>query len=189
MSTAVLDYLFPAPSLPKSALSPSHFPGISPESTQTLQEVLKDNHVKWHVFYNEEGFHKYAFIQLDCEYPLTLNWCRSHAAHRALAAWSLGAGPSDISSGYEMDCVYEKPAIKSPQPITFNNFEEHLADDQYAAIVSSLTHVLNASPGTTPDTSDSSPSLWRSMEFHVPLSNTYFRWKPTSALRRSNPGC
>ncbi|KJA17353.1 hypothetical protein HYPSUDRAFT_57785 [Hypholoma sublateritium FD-334 SS-4] len=112
MSTAVLDYLFPAPSLPKSALSPSHFPGISPESTQTLQEILKDNHVRWHVFYNEEGFH-------------------NHAAHRALAAWSLGAGPSDIRSGYEMDCSYEKPAMKSPQPITCTNFEEHLSDDRY----------------------------------------------------------
>ncbi|KAF9483644.1 hypothetical protein BDN70DRAFT_873484 [Pholiota conissans] len=112
MSVAPLDYLFPVPSRPKSDLSPSHFPGISPESTETLQWVLKDNHVKWHIFFNDEHFH-------------------NHAAHRAIAAWALGAEPSTIRTGYEKDCGYEKPAIKAPEPVTPDNFEQHLGDEQY----------------------------------------------------------
>ena len=50
-----------------------------------------------------------------------------------MASWALGAGPADISSGYEKDCGYEKPAIKSPQPITFDNFADRLGDDRYVA--------------------------------------------------------
>lgn len=55
--------LFPAPSvLPLSKIGPSVWPGISPESTASLQAVLKDNHEKWHIFINERGFHKYVAV-------------------------------------------------------------------------------------------------------------------------------
>jgi hypothetical protein len=39
-------------------LVPIHWPGISPESTAALREVLKDNHERWHAFFNDHGFHK-----------------------------------------------------------------------------------------------------------------------------------
>jgi hypothetical protein len=58
MDPSVLEQLFPVPSLPQSSLSPSHFPGVSPESTEKLQSILKDNHTKWHIFFNEKRFHK-----------------------------------------------------------------------------------------------------------------------------------
>lgn len=59
---------------------------------------------------------------------------QSHAAHRAIAAWALGADPGSIRSGYKKDCGYEKAAFKSPQPITNSNFEEHLGDDRYVLL-------------------------------------------------------
>ncbi|KAG6871051.1 hypothetical protein C0995_008805, partial [Termitomyces sp. Mi166 len=49
--------LFPIPSSPSSSLVPKHWPGISTESTAVLQEVLKDNHVRWNIFFNDSGFH------------------------------------------------------------------------------------------------------------------------------------
>ncbi|KAF8896871.1 hypothetical protein CPB84DRAFT_1781641 [Gymnopilus junonius] len=110
--TPMSSFLFPTPSLPQSSLTPSHFPGVSPDSTTTLQNVLKDNHAKWHIFFNEKRFH-------------------NHAAHRAIAAWSLGANSQAIQSAYEKDCSYEKPAFKSPEEITFENFNEYLGDDRY----------------------------------------------------------
>ncbi|KDR73013.1 hypothetical protein GALMADRAFT_281208 [Galerina marginata CBS 339.88] len=110
--SATFNFLFPVPSLPQSPLSPPHFPGVSPDSTRTLQNVLKDNHEKWHIFFNEKRFH-------------------NHAAHRAIASWALGADASIVQSGYERDCNYEKPAFKSPRPITAETFNEHLGDEKY----------------------------------------------------------
>ncbi|KIM44120.1 hypothetical protein M413DRAFT_443166 [Hebeloma cylindrosporum] len=112
MDSSVLEQLFPVPSLPQSSLSPSHFPGVSPESTAKLQSILKDNHTRWHIFFNEKRFH-------------------NHAAHRAIAAWALGADASALQAGYDKDCGYEKKAFESPGPITNTTFNEHLGDDRY----------------------------------------------------------
>ncbi|KAH6905043.1 hypothetical protein BKA70DRAFT_1565421 [Coprinopsis sp. MPI-PUGE-AT-0042] len=111
MSTT-LETHFPTPSLAPHELSPPRFPGISPQSTETLKEVLKDNHQRWHVFINDLGFH-------------------NHAAHRALALWALGAPGNVINAGYKTDCTYEKPAMQSPTPITEDSFGEHLGDHTY----------------------------------------------------------
>jgi hypothetical protein len=55
----ITESLFPAPTrFPPSALSPHALPGTSPEAEQTLLEVLKHNHQKNHIFFNEKGFHK-----------------------------------------------------------------------------------------------------------------------------------
>ncbi|KAF9525663.1 hypothetical protein CPB83DRAFT_896836 [Crepidotus variabilis] len=107
MNHKTLEFLFPVPSLPPSRLTPAHSPGVSPQSTEALLEVLKDNHVKWHIFFNEDRFH-------------------NHAPHRSLAAWALGADANAIRSGYKKDCEYEKPAFKSPGSITWENFNNHL---------------------------------------------------------------
>ncbi|KAH6905271.1 hypothetical protein BKA70DRAFT_1226035 [Coprinopsis sp. MPI-PUGE-AT-0042] len=103
---------FPTPSLAPAKLSPPRLPGISPQSTEALKEVLKDNHQRWHVFFNDLGFH-------------------NHAAHRAIALWAIGAPGDVINAGYQKDLTYEKPAIQSPAPITDENFDEHLGDDKY----------------------------------------------------------
>ncbi|KAH6905272.1 hypothetical protein BKA70DRAFT_1565248 [Coprinopsis sp. MPI-PUGE-AT-0042] len=103
---------FPTPALGPHALSPPRLPGISPQTTDALKEVLKDNHQRWHIFFSDMGFH-------------------NHASHRAIALWAVGAQADIIHDGYKRDCGYEKPAIQSPQRITDDNFDEHLGDDKY----------------------------------------------------------
>lgn len=106
------EFLFPSPSLPPSALSPYQWPGISPESTQALKDVLKDNHKRWHIFFNEKGYH-------------------NHAMHHAIAIWSLGVNGSVIRSGYELHAKEQRATYESPEPITESNFEKHLGDERF----------------------------------------------------------
>ncbi|PPR00213.1 hypothetical protein CVT24_004952 [Panaeolus cyanescens] len=125
MSTNALDFLFPAPPLLLSRRTQVFYPGTSAASTAALQKILKDNHVKWHVFFNEKRFH-------------------NHAAHRAIAAWALGANAATLEEGYKQDCRYEKPAFKSPERITPENFNEHLGDDRfYEAYLEFFTHYVH----------------------------------------------
>lgn len=138
MSINSLDFLFPVPSLPPSRLSPGRSPGVSAESTKTLQNVLKDNHIKWHIFFNDLQFHKYVRTRCVDWIMIKLTVLFSHAAHRAIAAWALGADADTIRKGYERDCQYEKPAIKSPGPITVCNFNEHLGDERLGLLCTSL---------------------------------------------------
>lgn len=56
---AELDVLFPTPP-PAPPLAPARLAGISPESDSILLKCLKENHVKWHIFFNDRGFHKYV---------------------------------------------------------------------------------------------------------------------------------
>lgn len=67
MTGEIDDKFFPPPSHrggPANALAPRTWPGVSPASTAALQAILTDNHKKWHVFFNERGFHKYVLIGL-----------------------------------------------------------------------------------------------------------------------------
>lgn len=121
---------FPTPALSPHPLSPPRLPGISPQSTDALKDVLKDNHQRWHVFFNDMGFHKYATPTLCCLETLVDIVSTSHAAHRAIALWAIGAHGDVIRDGYKRDCGYEKAAIQSPQQITDDNFDEHLGDDK-----------------------------------------------------------
>ena len=50
--------------------------------------------------------------------------------YRAISVWALGANGSVIHAGYNKDINYEKPAFKSPEEITVQNFNEHLGDDK-----------------------------------------------------------
>ncbi|KIK95047.1 hypothetical protein PAXRUDRAFT_25666 [Paxillus rubicundulus Ve08.2h10] len=103
-----LDKLFPVPSLPPSALSPQRFPGASLDSLAALQRVLKDNHQRYHIF--------------------CLN---SHITHRALAIYALGGSASLIKGYYEQDAKNQRPAFGSLEPITEENFVEHLGDENF----------------------------------------------------------
>lgn len=53
-----LKKLFPVPASAPSAQAPARFPGTTIETTVALQDKLKDNHVKWHIFLNKKRFHK-----------------------------------------------------------------------------------------------------------------------------------
>jgi len=56
-----LDSLFPTPSTPPSLSAPARWSGITPQTVEVLRKVLKDNHERWHIFFNDRGFHKYVY--------------------------------------------------------------------------------------------------------------------------------
>ncbi|EIN04426.1 hypothetical protein PUNSTDRAFT_108165 [Punctularia strigosozonata HHB-11173 SS5] len=108
-----LDELFPSVlPPPTSHLSPGRWPGIDQSSTTYLANTLKDNHEKWHIFFNDRGFH-------------------NHTAHRLLALWTLGGNGELIEAAYEQDKKSQRDAFKSPSEITTDNFTEHLGDERY----------------------------------------------------------
>ena len=51
----------------------------------------------------------------------------SHVTHHVLAIYSLGASPEIIENAYKTH-DYLKPVFESPEPITDDNFAEHLGD-------------------------------------------------------------
>ncbi|KAG2031137.1 hypothetical protein BDR03DRAFT_928361 [Suillus americanus] len=109
-----LDALFPSPSSPPDVLSPPRYPGVSPEAAAALTHVLKDNYTKYHIFFNYRRFH-------------------NHITHRALALYATGAGGSLIEQFYKQDGANQRPAIKSPEAITEENFIKHLGDENFYA--------------------------------------------------------
>ncbi|KAF8903483.1 hypothetical protein CPB84DRAFT_1678024 [Gymnopilus junonius] len=105
--------LFPPPeyqNVVKNPLAPRTWPGVTPDSTKTLQAILTDNHKRWHVFFNDRGFH-------------------NHSAHTALSLWCLGAGKSILQSSYEASAKYQRPAFTSPNSITKQNWVNHLGHE------------------------------------------------------------
>ncbi|RPD56815.1 hypothetical protein L226DRAFT_469036 [Lentinus tigrinus ALCF2SS1-7] len=119
-----LNTLFPVPSPAPSQQAPTRFPGIAPDSVAALQRTLKDNHVKWHIFFNFKRFH-------------------NHASHQLLAIYQLGANGPLIDAAYEKQVKTQRDAFKSPDRITHDNFHEHLGDeDYYEAYLSFFTDAL-----------------------------------------------
>ncbi|OAX36703.1 hypothetical protein K503DRAFT_694635 [Rhizopogon vinicolor AM-OR11-026] len=116
MTADKLDDLFPAPSLLPAMLCPQRYPGNFPEAIAALRHALKDNHIKHHVFYTEEGL-------------LELN----HITHRALALYATGASGALIEHFYKLDSTLQRPVVDPPEVITEENFIEHLSDDRYYA--------------------------------------------------------
>ncbi|KAK0488034.1 hypothetical protein EDD18DRAFT_1321626 [Armillaria luteobubalina] len=111
MSSNILE-LFPAPSSVASSLTPVFLPGADADSTLAMQSVLRDNHDKWHIFFNDREFH-------------------NHIAHHVLAIWTLGASKEIIEAVYRESVPAQKPAIKPPGPISSVNFNAHLGDGRY----------------------------------------------------------
>lgn len=126
-----LDELFHPPPLPPSIFSPRTFPGVDRVSIEALLKALSDNHVRWHIFFNYKGFHKYVThrnVQVS-----VFNLSRSHAAHHVLAIWALGAPGPVIEAAYATHCEYQRPAFASPTPINNHNLYKHLGDERYVA--------------------------------------------------------
>ncbi|PPQ77390.1 hypothetical protein CVT25_010972 [Psilocybe cyanescens] len=115
MTGEIDDKFFPPPSHrggPANALAPRTWPGVSPASTAALQAILTDNHKKWHVFFNERGFH-------------------NHTAHAALTLWSLGVDETILHKSYEENAKEQRPAFASPNAITKKNWKDYLGDENY----------------------------------------------------------
>ena len=58
----ILDKLFPIATQGGTSFSPTQNPGVSLESAKALSHLLKENHERFHIFFNDRGFHKYGNI-------------------------------------------------------------------------------------------------------------------------------
>jgi hypothetical protein len=63
---------------------------ILPSSRTTLNQILQENHDRYHPFFNDKGFH-------------------NHITHYMLAAYALGAEPEQLSRAW----VQEKALTKT----------------------------------------------------------------------------
>ncbi|KAK2459454.1 hypothetical protein APHAL10511_008531 [Amanita phalloides] len=119
--------LFPLPSPPPAdarLVQPFPDAGVTANTSQKLVEILKDNHEKWHCFWNKEDFH-------------------NHATHHATALWALGANEQALQKGYDRDKHFQVEAIKSPEEITKANWRQHLGEERfYKAYLDFFTKVV-----------------------------------------------
>lgn len=63
-TTEQLNALFCWPSTNSSPVVPGPLrqAGWNHESTHEVLALLKDNHRRWHIFFNQKGFHKYVYF-------------------------------------------------------------------------------------------------------------------------------
>ncbi|OBZ72838.1 Oxidoreductase AflY [Grifola frondosa] len=114
LTAAQLNALFPLPSPPPSTQAPGRLPGITHESSLELVKNLKENNRKWHIFFNDRGFH-------------------NHTSHHLLAMYQLGASGPLLDAAYKIHASYMRPAFASPEPVTTENFHLHLGDEKFYA--------------------------------------------------------
>ncbi|KAI0085244.1 hypothetical protein BDY19DRAFT_1050723 [Irpex rosettiformis] len=117
-----LTALFPhlrSPATPNAAATripvPHRQAGWTYESTKAVVELLKDNHEKWHIFFNEKGFH-------------------NHASHHLLAIYTMGANKELLEAAYATHVAYLKPAIFPPGVDTIindSNWKDYVDDEHY----------------------------------------------------------
>ncbi|GJJ75007.1 hypothetical protein EMPS_07365 [Entomortierella parvispora] len=87
------------PQIPSKNISLA-LPGITRQARETVAELVEENHVKYHCFFNEKGFH-------------------NHLIHGVLATYSLGASPERLKAVYESHAVDQRPI--GPVKKTFNS--------------------------------------------------------------------
>jgi hypothetical protein len=93
-----------------------HAPGITVESAAKASEVLQENHDKFHIYYNDEGFHVTTLIpQLTPNCPCWILFSdetttQNHIVHHILTIYALGASPEDIQKQYDENKSYQQPA-------------------------------------------------------------------------------
>lgn len=127
LMTDTLDDLFPAPSRILSRTGPNTLPGITPQSTEALCDILKDSNRRWHLYF-------------DPDYRP-----HNHAHHAALALWALGADDEILRKAYVINCKYLIKRYDSPGAITVDNVYDHLGDpDYYSAYVDFFNEIIRA---------------------------------------------
>ncbi|MCJ1441062.1 MAG: hypothetical protein MMC23_001548 [Stictis urceolatum] len=91
----------------------------SEESAKKVSELLQENHTKFHIYFNDNGFH-------------------NHIPHHLLTLFALSAPPSTLTAGYTFNTTYQrplKPTHSSPSsPLDLSNrstFHQHLNDESY----------------------------------------------------------
>ncbi|KAG8759077.1 hypothetical protein FRC14_006699 [Serendipita sp. 396] len=107
-----LQRIIPTPATPKAPLAPGLWPGATASSAKEVARLLRENHVKFHCFFNDEGFH-------------------NHLAHHLLAAYALGCSESLLKPAYDLHAEYQRPKKESSELITDQNWTKYLGRHGY----------------------------------------------------------
>jgi hypothetical protein len=104
--------LFPEPSFLALSKAPPRWPGNNSKTTKILLDILKDNHDKWHIFFDDDGRH-------------------NHITHQILALWAFGAHQDLLQGSYYKNIPLQRPKPAVSEIITSSNFIEHLGEKTY----------------------------------------------------------
>ncbi|KAJ5182971.1 hypothetical protein N7492_000587 [Penicillium capsulatum] len=72
--------------------------GVREDTARVASELLQEDMMKHHVFFNDRGFH-------------------NHIVHMILSLYALGATPEDIRAGWERSTVYQRPVYPTDSSI------------------------------------------------------------------------
>jgi hypothetical protein len=103
-------------------------PGASAASTKKLVEKLQQNFLENNAFFAGVIFHKYARLRTNFDY--IAYDVDSHVMDHMLSLYSMGGTAEAIEEVY-VSHDYEDPVTHSPEPITDENFAQHLGDAKY----------------------------------------------------------
>ncbi|ELU38606.1 hypothetical protein AG1IA_07374 [Rhizoctonia solani AG-1 IA] len=122
---SLVERLFPAPTFASAFTSPSAptpNAGVTPESTATLRRLLIENHKRFHIFFNDKGFH-------------------NHLSHHLFAAYGIGAPGHVLQAAFDEHAEYQRPSYKSPEPITHENWRKHLGNEEWVDRISMKSRI------------------------------------------------
>lgn len=92
-------------------------PVIHAESAKIASQVLQENHDKYHIFYNSDGFH-------------------NHIAHHVLTIFALGATKEEIQKAYDINKDYQRPQYPVREKVVHDlsdkaTFAKYLGQQEY----------------------------------------------------------
>jgi len=101
------------PQIPSKNISLA-LPGITKQARDTVTELLEENHIKHHAFFNEKGFH-------------------NHLVHAVLASYSLGATPDRLRAIYESHAKEQRPVGSVKKNFTRGDWKSEVGKEEYYA--------------------------------------------------------
>ena len=136
-----------------SASQPTAFSlqGRTDESAKKASELLQENHEKYHIFFNKEGFHvRYFLFQSTStsfsfsfrRFPTAiaelgiLTYQQDHIVHHLLTVFALGANPETLKKQYDGNANYQRRLKPADSSIIENlhdpeKFKQHLGDESW----------------------------------------------------------
>ncbi|KIX09703.1 uncharacterized protein Z518_00784 [Rhinocladiella mackenziei CBS 650.93] len=85
-----------------------HVPDITAESSKIGSQLLQENHDKFHIYFNQSGFH-------------------NHIAHHLLTIYALGATPDEIRRAFDNNKTIQRPQF----PVEKRNVQDMADRDQF----------------------------------------------------------
>ncbi|KAE8150168.1 hypothetical protein BDV25DRAFT_154887 [Aspergillus avenaceus] len=87
--------------------------GVREDAAQAASEVLQDDLMKHHIFFNASGFH-------------------NHVAHHILTMFALGASPAEIRAAYARNSSYQRPVLPTVESVVQSLYDKAQFKDHFA---------------------------------------------------------